>query len=350
MLLSEQVRRSSMTRAFIATSAIAMICGCSAVAAPPQLHEASHEAETYSHVFRGVTIPHWQSSFTYAGQVFSYRMAGTDPTLGSATTTIPATVVPLSITFSDGTTIDGTSGAQSALASPLFVPTAFPEGTTQYGDAIQQGEFWTYAGIESYHVLVGGPTVETTQSVIVPAADGMVSIVNGKPLGIIAYTWFMDDIEQAIIAQLGLSPTGVTFFITGNIKLLEKNGECCYEGFHSTFTQTGTNGTQTFTTVWGPGGGKSVDTLSHEVAEWLNDPFNDNVVPGWVNPTSKKCGTTKLEVGDPLTNIIFAQGGYQLQDVAFYSWFSRDEPSIGIGGAYDFIGKITKPAGVCIPK
>jgi len=288
----------------------------------------------------GLTIPYWSSSFTYAGTTYAYRMVGTDPSAGAAT------IVPLAMTFSNGKTFDGTSGAQRALPSPLFVPSRFPEGKTQFGDAVMRGEFWQYAATESYHVMLA-PTLVATQDIAVPASDGSVKKIGGQRVGVVAFAWFVKTIEPQIIAQLGLSPTGLTIFVPSNVRLLEQNGSCCYHGYHASIALRSTTGLETLTTVFAPDGGVSVVTLAHEIAEWLNDPFNDNIVPQWTNPGTGKCGSDKLEVADPMVTHVFRQSGYQLQDVAFLSWFSQDVPSNGIGGAYDFRGVLTAPATVC---
>ena len=297
-------------------------------------------------VKRGLTIPYWTSSFAYNGTTYGYRMVGTDPSVGPATTTIATTIVPLAMTFSNGKTFDGTSGAQSAIASPLFVSSRFPEGKTQFGDAVMRGEFWQYVAGEDYHVTLG-PNLVATQAITVPAADGSVIKIGGKRVGVVAFAWFVKTIEPQIIAQLGLSPTGLTIFVPANVELLEQNGRCCYHGFHAAITQRTPTGLQTVTTVFAPGGKVDVTILAHEIAEWLNDPFNDDVVPKWTNPATGKCDSDKLEVGDPLVKHVFRQSGYELQDVAFFSWFSQQTPSLGIGGAYDFRGILTAPATVC---
>src|SRR5258707_8550627 len=51
-----------------------------------------------------------------------------------------------------------------------------------------------------------------------------------------------------------------------------------------------------------------INTLSHEVSEWVNDPFGDNIVPAWSDIgdlVSTSCSyTSYLEVGDPLENAV----------------------------------------------
>jgi hypothetical protein len=90
--------------------------------------------------------------------------------------------------------------------------------------------------------------------------------------------------------------------------------------------------------------------LSHEIAEWLNDPFTNNVAPNWIspNPASSSYGCSNLlEVGDPLINQTALVGGYHLQDEAFLAWFARETPSSAINGQYTMFGTFTNPAPSC---
>jgi hypothetical protein len=91
-----------------------------------------------------------------------------------------------------------------------------------------------------------------------------------------------------------------------------------------------------------------VNPLSHEVSEWINDPFIVNRVPNWSSPLAPQYGCVDaLEVGDPLTGVSFTVNGYSLQDEAFKSWFAHDLPSVGINGQYSYLGTFTSPAPLC---
>ena len=94
-------------------------------------------------------LKHWSSSFASEGKTWKYSMVGTNPTKGSATTTIPITIVPLLLTFSNGKSFDGTPQVSSTTSSPLFQNAPFISGTTQYGDAIQRAEFWKSVSTKS---------------------------------------------------------------------------------------------------------------------------------------------------------------------------------------------------------
>src|SRR5579863_4165365 len=59
-------------------------------------HNFSDTALAASH------LPHWSSSFKAEGKKYPYTMVGTNPANGSATTTVPVTIVPLNLVFSNG--------------------------------------------------------------------------------------------------------------------------------------------------------------------------------------------------------------------------------------------------------
>lgn len=291
------------------------------------------------------TIPYFSSAFKYQGQIFAYSMVGTDPRKDRVTTTVTAHVVPVNLTFPGGVTFDATSLAPGVLRSPLFKSARFVDGTTQFGDAVMRGEWWKYVSSHpSYRVLLSAAPIEPTVTVAVADSDdGYTAAKADGPYGYVAYSWFVQTIEPQIISQLKIPPTDLTIFVTARISVLEPGGYCCYLGYHSSFPIGG----QTWTTAWASVTPKSIEPLSHEVAEWLNDPFYDNDVPAWVSPESGACGGTQLEVGDPLTLYRIKKGGFVLQDVAFFSWFSRQSPSIGYKGRYDLGGVLQAPAANC---
>jgi hypothetical protein len=295
------------------------------------------------------TIPFWQSSFSYGGKTYAFRMVGTDPITSGGATTIGSEIVPVRLVFSDGTTLDGGSVAGGIASSPLYANGSYAAGYTQYGDAVMRSEFWKYAARENYHVLLAAPVAEPAVTVNVPAADGYVKRKqNGTKIGYVTFEWFIKTVEPQIIAQLNIKPTSVAIFATNDVSVLQPGNYCCYAGYHEAFPMSTPSGPAIFTTVWASVTTHGVETLSHEFAEWLNDPFYTNDVPKWVQPnTNNACGGSQLEVGDPVTTQAFTVGGYVMQDEAFYSWFTRDMPSLGIDGRYDLLGKLTKPAVSC---
>ena len=108
-----------------------------------------------------------------------------------------------------------------------------------------------------------------------------------------------------------------------------------------------------------------VSTFNHELAEWLNDPFTNNIVPTWnYPPPTDPLGTCSfnpfLEVGDPQGNgatytdfpaIEVPVGGvtFHLQQLVLWQWFADQIPSSGFGGWYTFPDptSLTVPAVYC---
>jgi len=335
----------------LAVAAFFTIAGCASNGAPnvPEAGPAAAGLERTTAQTSGLTIPYFESSFIYERQAYTYKMVGTNPKGKAATTTIPVEIVPVRFTFSNGVSLDASGVAASLPKSPLFNNSAFDAGSMQFTDAVMRSEFWKYTSKKNYHVLLGKPSIAATVTVPVPSSDGYTSrTAHGAMEGYVAYDWFILTIEPSIIHQLGIPPTTFTLFPTYNTNVLEEGGYCCYRGYHQAFPVAGASGTQIWTTAWASVTSKEMVALSHEISEWLNDPFYNNIVPSWIEPQDPAvCGGNLLEVGDPVTRHRFKSGGFALQDEAFFSWFSRQSPSIGFDGRYDLLGKLHGPAKSC---
>ena len=324
---------------------------------------------TFHHNFQNVTasrnsgggaLATWTSSFVSGGITYSYTMVGTDPTKGAATTTIPTTIVPLILKFSNGTTLDGTQKVSNTTGSPLFQKAQFLSGNTQYGDAIQRAEFWKSITIKpkNYHVLLGTPTVATAVTITVPSTQGKILTdpSSGKNIGVININWF-DPQLQGLLTSLNFTPTMMPIFLSNDVYLSSgapSINNCCIGGYHNAVQNSA--GLQTYIfSVNADAGlvngfGEDVSALSHEMSEWLNDPYTNNVVPNWISPIAPQYGCNNaLEVGDPLVGVVFTVTGFtqHLQDEAFFSWFARQKPSIGIKGRYTYLGTFTSLSKVC---
>jgi hypothetical protein len=274
-------------------------------------------------------------------------MAGTNPMTNPVPTTIGVEIVPVELLFSNGVKLDATTAAATIPGTALFTNGTYAEGSGQYGDAFMRSQFWKYVAGKNYHVFLGDPTVEPTAVIPVPAQDGYTRIVSGITRGYLTYAWFTGTIEPQVIQQDGISPKTLTIFATSNTQLLEPGGNCCFGGYHSALQMTTALGPSIATIAWASVVPHGVESLSHEIGEWFDDPFYTNVVPSWINPISGSCNGDLLEVGDPVTIYTFFAANTQLQDLAFYSWFSRDVPSLGIDGKYDLIGRFAAPAHSC---
>ena len=307
----------------------------------------------------GAQLAHWSSSFKYGGHTYSYTMVGTNPSSGSITTTVPTILIPLKTVFSDGTYLSGSGQVSNTKNSPIFQSASYSSGNTQYGDAMQRGEFWKTVSQKApnYHVLLASPTVTSTVTLNVPAADGFSGYTgNGTFAGEIDVNWF-DAHIQSMLTSHGIAPNKFPIFLSSNI-FLYSNGnpnDCCILGYHSAANTS--LGVQSYS--WGsylsPGiftGTEDITALSHEVAEWYNDPFVNNTVPSWSVPSQPQYGcSSMLEVGDPLAGVDFqvtTKGkAYHPQDIAFFSWFARQAPSIGINGKYTYLGSFSTYSPSC---
>jgi hypothetical protein len=305
---------------------------------------------TPSPVTSGPNVPVFSSSFRYGGTAYPYTIVGSNPKTAPTSTTINVAIVPVRLAFSDGTVLDGTSVAPYIPQSPLFTYASYPAGYTQFGDAVMRSEFWYDIGQGSanYHVLLASPTMEPTVSLSVPSSDGHTSVTSGSTEGYVTFSWLIQTEEKQIIDELHIPPTTMTIFATLNTEVLEPDGSyCCYRGYHYFFPVTTSSGTQTWTTAWASVTPTDIESLSHEVSEWLNDPFYNNRVPPWVQPGETACGGDDLEVGDPVTNHSSVVKGFVVQDIAFFSWFTRTSPSIGINHWYDLQNYLKAPAKNC---
>jgi hypothetical protein len=270
-------------------------------------------------------LAQWNGGFTdNTKQAITYVMVGSDPNKTNVTTTIPVVIIPIKMVFGssngnmtfDPLTVklkNGQTLMQNVLASPLFTPSVkyvqggTNVGQTQYIDAFQRANFWNAVSTHTkYHVLLGKPTILPEQTIVVPQQDGSVTTnpFGSKPVGTMFYNDF-DTAIQGIIANLKqINPTVLPLFVSYDTFLTEAPaGEgCCIGGYHSALGsppvgQTPTNAqTYAYTTYEDEAGSFSEDiaAMSHEVGEWMDDPFVDNSV---------NCADNQImEDGDPLEN------------------------------------------------
>jgi probable HAF family extracellular repeat protein len=338
------------------------------------------------------TIPHWSDSFTYNGLVYKYTMVGTDPKKGSATTVIPTVLIPIRFVFADGNVFDATTDMvngqtpiQGIINSPLFQNYDFNKnaaiyfggspaalikvGNTQYGDAFQRANFWDSVSTRApnYHVLLGQPTVLPIQTVNVP--DGSFSYFtdpfSGEILPLVDGAVLVGLVNPVLTAA-NVSPNTLAIIVWGKV------GGTPAGDFHGVTSING-NALQTFiATDYLPGSfSQDVYNLSHELLEWMDDPFGSNFVPGWdfpfLSPPDIRCDSSVflglgdfLEVSDPV-EIFFASDvalpdpsyTYHVTEGVFIDFFTRAIRSRSYNGQYSFFeiglphGKVTQPSSPC---
>jgi hypothetical protein len=302
------------------------------------------------------------------------NIVGTDPGSGAATTTIPTVIVPLKITFTDSAnTLDGTNVVVTITNSPIFQIADYTVdgtdlGMTQYGDAVQRGQFWNLPGFSQagYHVLLGPPTIAPTVNVTVPSGSGIALLNSRGALVGRVNANFLDPIITSLAASYPANQLPI--ILTDNV--FEYNGtpsNCCVLGYHS--SHSGPIATALtwifaayteFNTFSGNAFADST-ALSHEVSEWLNDPFvgsffpGVNFIPPAILPNQGGACIMIFETGDPLAAppVVFTKtiGGttYNLQDEAFLWWYLHTTPSPGVNGFYSLLGTFTRPSTLCGP-
>jgi hypothetical protein len=226
-------------------------------------------------------------------------------------------------------------------------------GTTQYTDAFQRAEFWSVIDKDDYHVRLN-PKILAPVVVDVPAASGLSLAANVfapsftmcSPEGLVDIN-FLDAVVVSELTKLkGINPSTFPMFMIYNSGMSIGDptnlGNCCAGGYHS-INPAGPLTFQTYSPfdfdVSGFFVSSANDTaiLSHEAAEWMNDPYIINGTPAWGHIGQVSGCQNNLEVGDPLTGteaprIVMPNGyTYHLQELAFFSWFFGN-PSLGIHG------------------
>ena len=330
---------------------------------------STSDATTLARGEQHTRMPSWEGSFRVLGATFPFAMIGTDPTKGSATTRIPAVLVPLQMSFPDGTQLsasqtacgDTRSPLKRALASPLFNNFAYHVGATfvgntQYIDAYQRANFWSDVSIKApdYHVLMSvavAPVQAVTPDVSALTVQGPCAPIAAVDLN------FFDAQIQNLIIKLQIPANILPVFLLYNT--FETQGGCCVLGYHSITGQTvGRNNHPYIVAAYTDPGifTKPIDdihALSHEFGEWLADPFTTNFIPAWGNVGQEVGCSFFLETGDPVTGVAFevSMNGftYHPEDLVFLSWFARETPSRSVNGWYTFLNTFPAAQPVCQP-
>jgi hypothetical protein len=324
----------------------------------------------------GLTMPHWNGSFRSGGTTFPFTVIGSNPASGT-TTVIPVVIIPYRLVFADGVVLDATTDVvdgvtplQGVINSPIFQKAQWNVGssslgTTQWGDAALRANFWSsIPGDRSgYHVLLAPPVVLPVQVINVPADLGVTGLdANGTLIGVVDEAW-LEETTFNLNVSLGIPLQSLGIHLMSAIVGVDLNNDGSL-GYHwevegpasnpfiQPFIQTGYFGLTSaeasfFPAVAGTG------VLGHEIAEWLNDPAGDNLVPPWQDPTTPHlCDNSSLEVADPLEQVspgfdVSLNGReYKLPDVAFLSWFDH-ERSASVNGWYSFRDTFKGPSAAC---
>ena len=268
-----------------------------------------------------ITLPGtWQYSYTYESRKYTETWIGANPA-SPATETVPIYLVPLKLVYTPKTGKKVTENATTIIpdieASPIFTSLDFQFGgtdigTTQYEDAFAKVNVWQIGGSSSsYHVLLGTPKVTKTVKLALNTSTSEGTITE---FGVTVLTAQINTIDAEInkeIPALKIPSTALPIFVTSQTYLIS-GSECCIGGYHSV-TSAGQPYSM-FTYITPAKGSKTipfsddVSALSHELGEWIDDPYTSNNSP---------CGI--YEVGDPLErNANYGDFNYTLNGVVYH--------------------------------
>jgi hypothetical protein len=322
----------------------------------------------------GRHFPHFASSFSVGGVTYPFTMVGYRPQSGRAAN-IRTVIIPLRMNFQffgDNQDVSYSfepgPAVANMVASPLYKPARYLNGTGQFGDQMQRAAFWNRMDPgHNWHVYMTDPKVaETIDIYVTPETGTLFDLGGGQFLGDVLID-FMDSQAQTILQLLDLPADVLPIFVTDAV-----TAEAL--GYHTAYAIAAADGgtrLQTYVyTSWldialvGPLLA-DVSTFNHELAEWLNDPFVNNIVPTWVyppvsDPKATCSGNPFLEVGDPQGNgptyadfptaeITLAGVTYHLQQLVLWQWFADEVPSSAFGGWYSFPlpASLNRPAVYC---
>jgi len=323
-----------------------------------------------------LTVPHFSRSFTHQGQPYPFVMVGGDPRLGE-TTQVKTQIIPISMSFEgyedshgDPLMLDVTPVLGPFANSPNFRQAVYGTGFTQFGDAVQRAEFF-HAMDPEWHTLLEPPRPLTPVNIDVPRGEATLfrNRRTGVIFAIVDDGFFISHLNTILQLQ-NIDPAALTIALTANVFLAPAADirHCCTVGFHTAFDAGQQDGRQVLQTfVWaswadqGIFGPNFVDVtaVTHEISEWMNDPFGSNMVPPWQYPNGAGGCQNNLETGDPLEGfanlsspVTIDRMTYHPQSAALLQWFAREKPSGAVDGVYSFPDAtlLTAPSAPCAKK
>jgi hypothetical protein len=312
------------------------------------------------------------------GKQIPFNIVGTNPANGAATTTVPTVIVPIKVVYQlahGPIALDGSNVVTAVEDSPIFQVADYNVrgtdlGVTQYGDALQRAEFYNLPGFSpNYHVLLGAPTVMAPLVVTVTSATqgNLYRLRNGGLIGVVKSSVLDAQINSQIH---GFTADTLPIFITDNVfeGFDGTINTCCVLGYHNSQRPPASSAKTWIYAAHTESGTfvnnviDDVQALSHEVAEWLNDPFVGALAIGYVNlvPPAVLPGTggrciINFETGDPLEAppVAFTQTTngttYHLQDEVLLPWYLHSKPSFSVNGQFTFQNTFTTPSSLCGP-
>lgn len=305
------------------------------------------------------SVPYFSGSFAFEGKTFPYTVVGAKPQDGG-TTLVPTQLIPVSLLFDgyvdengDPVVLDPGPIVPKIKNSPNFRSAAYQTGFTQLSDAVQRAQFnGTMA--QDWHTLLDSPQVFKPVNIVVPRGLARVyrNPGNGIVFAIVDSAFFISQLNT-IVQMANLRTDALAILLTNNVLLSPESDvkRCCVLGFHTAFDageQANRRVVQTLVWAsWTDQGvlGSSlgdVTAMSHEIGEWMNDPFGSNFVPAWQYAVPSLGCQSTLETADPVAALpnstypVSIDGfTYHPQTQLLLSWFTR-QPSDAVDGVYSF--------------
>jgi hypothetical protein len=325
------------------------------------------------------SVPNFSRAFTSQGQVWPFTMIGNDPKLGNRTR-LPAKILAVSLELQNDDLVTTTKVPiapfeERTLNSPNFEAADYATGDgLQYADAVQRAEFF-HSMQQDWHTELHPVGIVDHITLQIPRFT--TEIVNGQPTQVRTYftgtaddgstfvllldDFFNDAFFNAVSGQIGanhFSTDALNIVLLPNTFLFsEAEGPAgsLTTGFHTFLFDDSTSPEPVFVSIFAswisPGlfsaGIEDVTSLSHEIAESINNPFLINTVPAWQFPGVAGSCQDDLEIADPIEaldnetvpiQINKGRGNfvYHPQNMALLQWFADDVPSNAIHGAYSF--------------
>jgi chitinase len=322
---------------------------------------------------RITSVPHFSGSFDFAGRNFPFTIVGAKPQSGGSTA-VRTQLIAVTLFF-DGfvdsagepIVLSPVAILPQVLGSPNFRNAIYQTGITQFADAVQRAQFYRVMAPD-WHTLLGTP--ELLKAVVIQVPRDRARVYRNRSTGAVyalVDTAFFISHLNTIVQLEDLQPDALAVLLTANVFLAPDLDvkRCCVLGFHTAFDAGQVENTHLIQTmVWASwldqgilsGNVGDVTPLSHEISEWMNNPFDSNLVPAWTSPGVSGSCQNNLETADPVATL--PNAGYPVtidgftfhpQTQVLLPWFTRG-PSDTFDGALSFpdqglVTRVSQPCG-----
>lgn len=338
--------------------------------ASSKMSSDARTAMSRGHIF---SVPHFSGAFAWQGKTFPYTLVGRRPQVGG-TTVVPTQIIPISLFFEEFVDENGANIILDPAPiltrvenSPNFRNASYLTGPSQFADAVQRAQFFRTMA-QDWHTVLAKPQMLKPLSIDVPRGVAKVyrNPSTGVVYAVVDSSFFISQLNT-IIQLADLQVDALSIALTMNVFLAPEADikHCCVLGFHTSFDSGRAGNIQLVQTfLWAswvdPGifGTNLADVtpMSHEISEWMNNPFGTNLVPAWQVPGVAGGCQNNLETADPVASL--PNAGYLVpidgfvfhpQSQVLIQWFQRQPTSDAMDGAFSFPDQnlVTTPSQAC---